>query len=160
MAQHDFLPSLFTRGGDLSRHPFSSLQGEIDRLFEAFGRPGGLFARGKDVGFAPSLDIAETPAAIDVTVELPGCEAKDVEISATGRTLSIKGEKKSESETTEKDWHVTERSYGAFQRSIPIPFDIDPAKVEARFDKGVLKIHLPKPAEAVEGKKTIAIKGE
>ncbi len=160
MAQHGFLPSLFTRGGDLSRNPFASLQGEIDRLFEAFGRSGGLHPASAALDFAPSLDIAESATSLDITVELPGCEPKDVEVSAAGRTLTIRGEKKSEKETTDKDWHVTERSYGSFARSIPVPFDIDTTKVEARFEKGVLKIHLPKPAEAVAEKKTITIKGE
>ena len=160
MAQHGFLPSLFTRGGEMSRNPFAALQGEIDRLFESFGKSGGVPAASTAFDFAPSLDIAESAGALDITLELPGCEPKDVEISAVGRTLTIRGDKKSEKETTEKDWHVTERSYGSFSRSIPVPFDIDTGKVEARFEKGVLKVHLPKPAEAVAEKKTIAIKGE
>jgi HSP20 family protein len=58
----------------------------------------------------------------------------------------------------DKNWHVVERSYGSFSRSIPLPFDPDPAKVEAKFDKGVLRIHLPKPAEVAQKQQKIEIK--
>ncbi len=158
MAQHAFLPSLFSARGDL-RNPFATLQGEIDRLFQSVGRQAGFSGGSDPAGFAPSIDIAESAGAVDITVELPGCEPKDVEISVSGRSLVLRGEKKSETERTDKDWHVTERSYGSFSRTIPVAFDIDTASVEARFDKGVLKIHLPKPAEAVAERKTIPIQG-
>ncbi|WP_296579354.1 Hsp20/alpha crystallin family protein [Phreatobacter sp.] len=159
MAQHAFLPSLFSPRGDWSRSPLATLQGEIDRLFQAMGPSAGLGAGRDALGFSPSLDIAESADAIDITAELPGCDPKDVEISAAGRALMLRGEKKSESERSGKDWQVTERSYGTFQRTIPVSFDIDAATVEARFEKGVLTIHLPKPPEAVAERKTIPIQG-
>jgi HSP20 family protein len=157
MAQHDFLPSLFTRRGIDIRNPFGALQEEIDRVFEAF-RGGQLAPLSKGFAFNPSIDVAATADAIDITVELPGCEAKDVEISVGDRALVLRGEKKSETQSKDKDWHVTERSYGSFARTIPLGFEPEPDKVEASFDKGVLKIHVPRPAGARDERKTIPIK--
>jgi HSP20 family protein len=69
--------------------------------------------------------------------------------------LTVRGEKRTERDEQDKDknWHVVERSYGSFSRAIPLPFDPDPAKVEAKFDRGVLHIHLPKPAEVAKQQK-------
>ena len=74
--------------------------------------------------------------------------------------LTIRGEKKTERDERDKDknWHVVEHSYGSFSRAIPLPFDPDPAKVEAKFDKGVLHTHLPKPAEMAKKQQKIEIK--
>src|SRR6266545_3631565 len=74
--------------------------------------------------------------------------------------LTVRGEKKTARDEQDKDknWHVVERSYGSFSRAIPLPFDPDPAKVEAKFDKGVLHIHLPKPAEVAKKQQKIEIK--
>ena len=77
----------------------------------------------------------------------------------TGQTITIRGEKKSEKETKGKNWQMSERSYGSFSRAIPLEFSVDPAKVKATFDKGVLKVHVPKPPEAKSETKKIAIKG-
>jgi HSP20 family protein len=84
-----------------------------------------------------------------VTAELPGVDEKDIDLSLADGVLTIRGEKKTEREETDKDknWHLTERSYGSFSRTIALPYDPDSAKVEAKFDKGVLRVRLPKPAE-------------
>jgi HSP20 family protein len=109
---------------------------------------------------APKIDIAETKDAIDLTAELPGVGEKDVDVTLADGMLTIRGEKKTERDERNKDknWHVVERSYGSFSRAIPLPFDPDPAKVEAMFDKGVLHIHLPKPAEMAKKQQKIEIK--
>ncbi|MDJ1158055.1 Hsp20/alpha crystallin family protein [Chelatococcus sp. SYSU_G07232] len=137
---------------------FADLQKEIDQVFDDFlGRrwPMSVGAMGQ---FTPLVDVAETADAIDITAELPGCDPKDVEVTATDSTLTIRGEKKSEKETKDRNWQMVERSYGAFVRTLPIPFAVDPAKVDATFDKGLLKIHLPKPPEAKSEAKKITIK--
>jgi len=109
---------------------------------------------------APKIDIAESKDAIDLAAELPGVDEKDVDVTLADGMLTIRGEKKSERDETdkEKNWHVVERSYGSFSRTISLPFDPDPAKVEAKFDKGVLHIHLPKPAEVAKKQQKIEIK--
>ena len=109
---------------------------------------------------SPKIDVAESKDAIEVTAELPGVDEKDVDITLADDVLTIRGEKKTEREEQDKDknWHVVERSYGSFSRAIPLPFDPDPAKVEAKFDKGVLHIHLPKSAEMAKKQQKIEIK--
>ena len=109
---------------------------------------------------APKIDIVESKDAIDLTAELPGVEEKDVDVTLADGMLTIRGEKKTERDERDKDknWHVVERSYGSFSRAIPLPFDPDPAKVEAKFDKGVLHTHLPKPAEMAKKQQKIEIK--
>jgi HSP20 family molecular chaperone IbpA len=101
---------------------------------------------------ASGIDLAESKDAIEVTAELPGVDEKDLDVTLANGMLTIRGEKRTEHDEQDKDknWHVVERSYGSFSRAIPLPFDPDPAKVEAKFDKGVLHIHLPKPAEVAQ----------
>jgi HSP20 family protein len=88
-----------------------------------------------------------------LTVELPGVDEKDIDVSLVGDQLTIKGEKKSEHEDKKDEagrvYHRVERSYGAFQRTMTVPYRIDPDQVSAEFKDGVLKIHLPKPADAI-----------
>jgi HSP20 family protein len=139
-----YLPSFFGRDDD----PFGSLFREVQKTFEDFSRRAPMAGFGSEM-LAPKIDIAESKDAINVTAELPGVEEKDVNVTLADGVLTIRGEKKSERDEQDKDksWHVVERSYGSFSRTISLPFDPDPAKVEANFDKGVLRIHLPKPVE-------------
>jgi HSP20 family protein len=145
MAKH-FLPDVFGRssGGDM----FSSLQREIDNVFKDFGR--GLPAWGGLGNGAMSLklNVAETDKALEVTADIPGVEAKDIDVQLKDGVLTIKGEKKFEKDEKQKDYHVVERSYGMFERAFTVPTDILADKVEASFDKGVLKVVLPKAPEA------------
>ena len=158
MEQRKNLPALFARPSwALGR--FSDWPSEVERFFDDVARRRWPASFNGDEAFNPSIDVAETGDAIDVTAELPGCELKDVDISVTGQTITIRGEKKSEKETKGKNWQMSERSYGSFSRQIPLDFSVDPAKVEATFDKGVLKVHVPKPPEAKSETKKIAIKG-
>jgi HSP20 family protein len=115
---------------------------ELGRSFPAF--------RSTDV--MPRVDVSETDQAIEVTAELPGLEEKDVEIDFTDDVLTIKGEKKSEKEQKEKNRYISERTYGCFLRSIQLPSGIDPAKIEASIDKGVLTVKVPKPAPTITKK--------
>jgi HSP20 family protein len=150
-----YLPSFFGRDDD----PFGSLFREVQKTFEDFSRRSPISGFGSDL-LAPKIDVAESKDAIDLTAELPGVEEKDVDVTLADGMLTIRGEKNAERDEKdrEKNWHVVERSYGSFSRVISLPFDPDPAKVEAKFDKGVLHIHLPTPAEVAKKQQKIEIK--
>ena len=102
--------------------------------------------------------MAETKDAYEVTAELPGVDEKDINVSLEDNQLVISGEKNAESRKEEKDWHVEERSYGSFYRSISLPFEPEDGAVDAHFDKGVLHLTIKKPAKAIKATKTIGIK--
>lgn len=138
--------------GVAQRDPFTSLHREIDRLFEDFARGFPTFRSGDMPALAPSMDVTETDKEIEITAELPGLEEKDVQINLADNVLTIRGEKKAEKEQKEKDYHLVERSYGSFSRSVQLPAGTDPDAVKATIDKGVLKVTVPKPAPAVSKK--------
>jgi HSP20 family protein len=100
----------------------------------------------------------KTKDAFEVTAELPGVDEKDIKVSLDNNQLVISGEKKAESTKEEKDWHVEERSYGSFYRSISLPFEPEDGAVDAHFDKGVLHLTIKKPAKVIKTTKTIDIK--
>lgn len=153
-----YLPSMLTRRND----GLGSLFREIEKTFDDFSRRSPLagFAGFGDGATIPKIDVAEGKDAIEVTAELPGCSEKDVDVILSEGVLTIRGEKKTERDETDKarNWHMVERSYGSFSRSIPLPFNPDSAKVEAKFDKGVLRVKLPKPAEVSKKEKKIDIR--
>jgi HSP20 family protein len=123
-------------------NPFSFLQQEIDRLFEGVTR--------NIPGFAtttmPSMDISETDKAIEITAELPGLEKKDVELNVADNLLTIRGEKKNEREEKNKDYHLVERSYGSFSRSVELPAGVKVEDISAEIANGVLTVTVQKPA--------------
>ena len=135
-------------------NPFGSLQREVDRLFEEFSRGLPMFATPAMMNIVPSVDVAETDKEIEITAELPGLERKDVDISLEDDVLTIRGEKKTESVqdnkkdkgSDNKNYHLSERSYGMFYRVLQLPPGIDPSTVKATMSNGVLKIAIPKPA--------------
>ncbi|MCC2113573.1 MAG: Hsp20/alpha crystallin family protein, partial [Hyphomicrobiales bacterium] len=137
------LPSLW--GRDEAADSFRSLRREVDKVFQDFGKLPAVFSG--DGGGVPAINVSETAESVEVTAELPGVTEEDVEITLSDQMLTIKGEKKFEKEETEKDFHLVERSYGSFRRTVALPFAAEADKVDASFDKGVLKIHLPRPAE-------------
>jgi HSP20 family protein len=112
-----------------------------DRLFEPDFLPSTLFGKGK---WGPKLDISEGRKDIIVKAEIPGIEAKDLDISIDGRRLNIRGEKKQEQTEEEETYYRIERSYGYFNRTIELPAEADPDKVDASYKKGILKIKLRK----------------
>jgi HSP20 family protein len=125
---------------------FSSLQREVDRLFEDFARAATAPSGGAVTALVPSMDVVETDKEIEITMELPGLERSDIEISIDDGTLTIRGEKKAEAERKDKNFHVSERSYGVFYRAIPLPQGVDVSSINATMAKGVLKITIPRPA--------------
>jgi HSP20 family protein len=142
---------------------FGAMRGEMDRLFERFehGLPRwpALFARqnGHD-WMVPELDLRDNGKQLTIEVDLPGVDEKDVTVTLTNGVLTIKGEKKSEREEKQDSYYLAERSYGAFERSVRLPDTIDESKLEARFDKGVLKVIAQKRPEAVKADRKIEIK--
>jgi HSP20 family protein len=123
-------------------NPFSFLQQEIDRLFEGVTRN----IPGLATTTMPSMDISETDKAIEITAELPGLEKKDVELNMAENVLTIRGEKKNEREEKNKDYHLVERSYGAFSRSVELPAGVKVEDISAEIANGVLKVTVQKPA--------------
>ncbi len=146
------LPSLWSRQ-DVD--PFRSLRREMEDAFRMFDSGLPTLSVGAK---APAVNVAETANAIEVTAELPGVEEKDIKVGLEGNRLTISGEKKQESKREEKDWHVEERSYGSFYRSMSLPFTPADGAVEAHLDKGVLHVTVKKPADAAGSAKTIEIK--
>jgi HSP20 family protein len=122
------------------------LRTEMDRLWDEYFGPGRRALRPLEETWLPAVDISETGDKITVKAEIPGMEAKDIEISMTGDTLTIKGEKKAEREE-EENYHMIERSYGSFSRSMKLPAVVDADKVEATYKNGVLTVVLPKKEE-------------
>lgn len=151
-----YLPSLFGRDSDM----LGSLFREVEKTFDDFSRRPPLAMFGNGGMMVPKVDVAETKDAVEITAELPGVEEKDIDVTLSDGVLTLRGEKKSEhkEEDKSKNWYLEERSYGAFSRSIQLPFDPESDKVEAKFDKGVLRIRLPKPAEVVKKEKKIEIR--
>jgi HSP20 family protein len=134
------------------------LRREMDRLWDDYFGSGRRALQPMPAEFAPAVDVKETADQIVVKAEVPGMDAKDINISVTGDVLTIKGEKKSEREETEENYHLVERSYGSFSRSLAMPAAVDLDKIEAKYDKGVLTITCPKKEEvkpkAIEIKST------
>jgi HSP20 family protein len=142
--------------------PFTAMRAEMDRVFDSFfGRGFRRFpvpSRPDESGAVmPSIDVCETETELVVEAELPGMDEKDVSVTLSSGVLTLKGEKKSEREEKKDDYHLMERSYGSFQRSFQLAETIDADKVTATFDKGVLKVTLPKRPEAVKAEKRIPI---
>jgi HSP20 family molecular chaperone IbpA len=106
----------------------------------------------------PAVDVAETDKAYEIAAELPGMAEKDVEVKLANEVLTIKGEKQEEKEEKKTGYHVSERRYGAFQRSFRILDGVDKNKLEASFKNGVLKVTLPKTKEAQRAVKKIDVK--
>lgn len=159
-------------------YPFGDLRKEIEEVFDRFGqgwpelRPwhrraggmaplpeGGLLGFGRN-GLTPKVDVTETDDAYRVTAELPGLEEKDVEVTLADDMLTLKGEKQEEREQKKKEYHLTERSYGAFRRSFRVPANVEAEKISASFAKGVLSITLPKSKAARAKERKISVKAK
>lgn len=131
-------------GGD----PFMSLHREVNRLFDDVLRGNDMATTGGAAALlSPQVDISETENEIKVKAELPGVSEQDVDVELNDDILTIRGEKKSERKEEKENYHFMERSYGTFQRSFQLPRPVDPDKVQATFENGVLTITLPKNAQ-------------
>lgn len=158
---------------------WTSLRQEMDKVFDRFGAGFSMPSLGPSLGApferlfanmpavkhessfafaAPAVDVKENGTAFTVTAELPGLTEKDIEVKLTDDMLTLKGEKRQEKEEKDETFHLTERSYGSFERSFRLPPSVERDKITASFDKGVLTLTLPKSAEAKKQEKTIEIK--
>ena len=134
----------------------------MSRLFENFSENMFSFSPMKrnqsEISEAfPKMDVSETEKEFKVRAELPGMDEKDIDVSVSNEVLTIKGEKKAEKEDKKPNYYRMERSYGSFQRSIPLPSEVEKDKIKANFKKGVLNIVLPKSEKAVKESKKIEI---
>ncbi|MFM2129911.1 MAG: hypothetical protein RL477_1457 [Pseudomonadota bacterium] len=137
--------------------PFHALRDRIDSLFDDFGR--GFFGRplahfghgdltARFPFNEPSVNVAETDKAYEITAELPGVDEKNIEVQVADGVLTLRGEKREEKEEKDekKNYHLVERSYGSFQRSFALPENVAEDRITAEYDKGVLRITVPKTA--------------
>lgn len=128
-------------------NPFAAFETQ-DRWFGDFSAP----------EFQPKLDVTDDKNFLRVALEVPGVDPKDIDVEVQDGVLSVSGEKRQEATSEEEGCYRTERSYGYFQRSIPLPSDVDTGKAEAKFDKGVLQIKLPKSERAKQQSIKVAVK--
>jgi HSP20 family protein len=146
--QENRAPTLF---GSDERSPFLSLRRDIDRLFDDFFQAPMLgLGRGAAMQW-PSVEVSQTDDEIRITAEVPGMNEKDVELLLEDGVLTLRGEKKSESEDRESGY--SERFYGRFERRIALPAGVEEEKAKAEFRDGVLSVALPRNREAERGKR-------
>lgn len=141
---------------------FPSLQKEMNRLFEQFKFG---FPMLQDDGLSffdapsfPAIDVVETDDAIEVSAEVPGVKEDDLDVTVSGETLVLKGEKSADHEEKEDGYHRIERRYGSFRRQIPLGFAPDDGAVSADFADGILKLNIAKPPATKAAVKRIDIK--
>jgi HSP20 family protein len=154
MTLNEMMP--FRHGKGLVRRkewesPIQALHDEMDDLFNNFFGPTTIEPFGRvraERVFMPSVNVSEDDKEILVTAEVPGMDEKELDITITKDALSIKGEKKAENEEKGKNYYRMERSYGSFERVIPLAAEVEEGKAKASFKNGVLKVTLPKTAKA------------
>ncbi len=159
MNVRELFPALWERD---EKYPSSlrSFRNEMERMFDELSKNfrAPEMAGGAMGSFlAPDMDVVDGDKEVVLSVELPGVDEKDIDISVSGHSVSVSGEKKSESEVKNGNLYRSERSYGSFHRSVALPFNIDASQVTAKNVNGVLKITVPKPAEAMQQTTKIAI---
>lgn len=152
------VPSMWSGG------VFDDFRKEMDDLVGSFfggerrwPAPGKAWANLPAGVVNPAIDVTENDDAITLTAELPGIAEEDVDLTVREGVIMLKGEKKHERDEEKDNVHVIERSYGSFQRSMPVPDRVDADKISAKFDKGVLKVVMPKKAEAKSPSRKIDI---
>ncbi|HLV83146.1 MAG TPA: Hsp20/alpha crystallin family protein [Devosia sp.] len=148
-----FLPSLWSEG------PFVEFRKEMDSALESFfGRhTSKTDGKGFDKFLSPSIDVVENDTAIVLTAELPGMTEQDFDLSTQSGMLLLRGEKKMEKKDDKDDFHLVERRYGRFERTMPVPPNVDEEAISAKFDKGVLTVTMPKKPGTKPAERKIAI---
>ena len=140
--------------------PFRELEDMERRFDEIFGRSmlPSIWRRlpAEQMAWAPNIDVFEKGDKLVVKAEIPGMKEDEIHVSVEGDMLTIRGEKKTESEVKEEDYYRCERSYGSFFRSVSLPSTVDASKVEADYEEGVLEVTLPKKPELK--RKKVAVK--
>lgn len=150
--RHQVTPGRYREEGD----PFMTLHREMNRLFDDAFRSFEMSPFGRMAGW-PHVEVVDTDKDVRISAELPGMDEKDVEVLMGDGILTIRGEKRSETE--DKDRAFSERTYGRFERRIPLAWDVEEDKVDASFKNGVLTVTMPKSAETKASVKRIAVNG-
>jgi HSP20 family protein len=152
--------------------PFETLRREVDRLFEDFSlnpfrlplrRPAfdlEPFWQAESWVATPAIDLVERDNAFEMSAELPGLDEKNIEVNLANGILTIKGQKEEDKVEKKEDFHLRERRFCSFARSVRVPDTVDADKIEASFKKGVLTVTLPKKPEAQKPVKKIEVKGD
>ena len=142
-----------------AKQPLQRLQSDMNRIFDRFFEDFRMLPfQNRDLASFPRIDIKETKKEVLVSAELPGMDVKDIDISITNPILTLRGEKEQESKHEEEDYYHMERSYGSFNRSIPLPSEVESDNVKAEFKNGLLKVSMTKKPEAQQKGKKIEIK--
>src|ERR1039458_710990 len=144
----------------------NTIQDRINRMFREFYAPEGRDESLTTSSFAPAVDVYEDEHNVTLKIELPGIDEKDIDVRIENNTLTVHGERKIEKEEKEENYRRVERQYGSFTRTFTLPSTVNHDNVQANYDKGVLKVNLPKKAEAkpkqikvnVGGQKTLEAK--
>ena len=142
--------------------PFGGMRSEMDRLFDNFLNRGfggfpRLSAGGNGGNLSPNVDVRENNGEIVVEVELPGIEEKDVDVTLRDGILRIRAEKKSARDEKKDDYHLTERSYGRYERAFRLPDGVDEDRIKAELKNGVLQVTVPRKPESVKNERKISI---
>ena len=153
---------------DDSDNPFLALHRDLDQLFEDFfgswetgpAWPGSKDLRNAANAWAVNVDLSENDKEVRIVADVPGMDEKDMTVELTGNMLTIRGERKTERNEKQDDYHLTERTVGHFHRAIPLPDGLLEEQARARFKNGVLTVTIPKSPEAKRPRKQIAITGE
>ena len=137
----------------VARDPFYALTRDFDDLLNSVwgGEPQTVHA------LTPSIDVQEREGEYEITAEIAGVSEKDLDVSLEDHVLTIRGEKKSERDEKEGNYHLIERSFGTFERALRLPEGIDSGKIKAKFKDGILRVTVPKTVEAKETTKKIAV---
>ncbi len=139
---------------------FSTLQDRMNRLFRESFSEAGRDESLTTSSFAPAVDVYEDEHKVTLKIEVPGIDEKDIDVRVENNTLTVHGERKIEKEEKEENYRRVERQYGSFTRTFTLPTTVDTDHVQANYDKGVLKIALPKKAEAKPKQIKIAVGSE
>ncbi len=127
---------------------FATLQDRMNRLFRESYGPEGREEALTSTTFAPPVDVYEDEHSVSLKIEVPGIDDKDIDVRIENNVLTVHGERKFEKEEKEENFRRVERQYGSFTRTFSLPSTVDGERVSANYDKGILKITLPKKAEA------------
>jgi HSP20 family protein len=163
MPNRDLTPWTGSRGlTPFERDPLTSFHRQVDRLFDNFFAPlePRSFGAASAAGTWPSIDVHETDQTYKVTAELPGLEQKDVEVSLRDNALTISGEKREEHKTEDGGRTYAERTFGRFQRTIPLETEVDADKIQASFKNGVLTVEAPKNPAAKDKTRRIEVRAQ
>lgn len=145
------------RNDDFFSDMYSSMNKAFGDIVKEFG---GFELSKKGFDFNPDFDISESDHGYDVKAELSGMDEKDIEVTLENNVLRISGEKKDEKTEKKGKYHISERKFGKFERTLALPAEVDSSKIKASFNKGVLSVHVPKTEKAKANIKKIDVKSE